>query len=188
MPEISCFIEKSTAGSKKIIFIKFKKYFIVQINTFTKPIIITFNTLKNIEYLFETYILSLVLTINTTELILYNNRYYIKAINMPTNGFLTTETNNNVYIGRKNLLNKSEPKRETSYKKIKKFIKLFNNYFKYCDPIELIVSFVNNEIDNTEDILAELENKVYIDNSIQLLTGIKKKYGKDIYDEIRKRF
>jgi hypothetical protein len=186
MPEISCFIERTVTGYNRIIFIKFEKYFRVQINEFTNPVIISYNTLKSIKYLFETYILSLVLTINTTELILYNNGYYINSIYMLTRGYFT-EINSNVYVGRKNLLNKCEPKRETSYKKIIKFIKLFNYYFSDYDPIDLMVSFVNDEIEDTEDLLAELEDKVYNDNAIRLLTGIKKKYGKDIYDEIRKR-
>ena len=88
-----------------------------------------------------------------------------------------------ISVGKKNPLNKSEPKRESSDKKIRKFIKNFNREFDRDDPIALITMFVEDEIENTNvnEILAEY----YKNNRISLLTGIKKKFGRDIYDMIR---
>jgi hypothetical protein len=90
---------------------------------------------------------------------------------------------NDVLLGTKNILNKCEPKRETSNKKIKKFIKFFNNLFENDEPITLIEKYLNAIITPAEN---ELNEGLHKNNTIRLLTGIKKKYGEDIYDQIRK--
>jgi transcription initiation factor IIE alpha subunit len=76
-----------------------------------------------------------------------------------------------IFIRKRNPLNKLEPKRETSLKKINKFDL----------PHTLIESEINIEQNEINRILL----KHYNDNIISLLTGIKKKYGRDIYDKIR---
>lgn len=144
MPEISCFYIKSNITiTTRIIFIKFDKYFIVRICDY-KQVILSFYTFMLIPYLFETYILSLILTQDTNKLV-KENEFWMKT------KFLWKRIKffnvyNDVIIGNKNLLNKCEPKRETSYKKIMKFIKQFNNEFRYDNPLEYINKFINYEI------------------------------------------
>jgi hypothetical protein len=183
MPEISCFyVNNRITITTRIIFIRFDKYFIVRVCNY-KQIILSYETFIKIPKLFETYILSLLLTEDNSKLIKVNVFWMKTKYLWKREKYLNMY--NDVIIGNKNLLNKCEPKRETSNKKIKKFIKQFNNEFRYDNSFEYIKKFINNEIKQTDEELNNLQIMVYKDNTISLLTGIKKKYGKDIYEIIR---
>jgi len=186
MPEISCFYIHFNHSPRQIVFVKFDNYFSVRLDP-SRPVIITLNTMSSIPYLFEMYMLSLLVTEDTQSVILMTEFRIIKTHMIRTKflykrrGFM--EGYRYISVGKKNPLNKSEPKRESSDKKIRKFIKNFNREFDRDDPIALITMFVEDEIENTNvnEILAEY----YKNNRISLLTGIKKKFGRDIYDMIR---
>jgi hypothetical protein len=177
MPEVSCFHIKNriTLGAK-IIFIKFEKYFILRVCNY-KQIILSFETFMKIPKLFEIYILSLLLTEHENKLWI-RTKYLWKR-----DTYLYMY--NDVLLGTKNILNKCEPKRETSNKKIKKFIKQFHYEFIYDNPLEYITKYINFEIRKTDEEIENLQIMVYKDNTIDILTGIRKKYGRDIYDVIR---
>jgi len=184
MPEFSCFYKKNNITiMTRIIFIKFEKYFIIRLCNY-KQIILSNETLMTIPKLFEIYVLSLLLTKDHSNLIKIMNGYWMKT------KFLWKQIKyldmyNYVRFGNKNLLNKCQPKRETSNKKIKKFIKQFNYEFRYDNPLEYINKFINYEIRKTDEELEKLQIMVYKDTTISILTGIRKKYGRDIYDVIR---
>ena len=84
-----------------------------------------------------------------------------------------------ISVGKRNPLNKSEPKRESSDKKIRKF----NREFNEDDPITLMSMLVEDEIENGN--VNEILTEYYKNKRISLLAGIKKKFGRDIYDMIR---
>jgi hypothetical protein len=172
-----------------IVFIKFDNYFIINHDR-NNIIIVSHETLVSIPNLFKIYILSLLVTEDTRNVIKTKTKYSNKIIytlpikyqNMP---LFFNETYKNVYIGKRNPLNKLEPKRESSLKKINKFIKNFNKTFEYDSPNTLIEKFIESEINIEQNEINKILLKHYNDNTISLLTGIKKKYGTDIYDKIR---
>lgn len=186
MPEISCFYIHFNRFPREIIFIRFEKYFIVWICNY-KKITLSYETFINIPKLFDMYVLSLLLTENTRESIKineiyksYNVQYWIRTKYL-WKGIYFCNYYENVYVNHRNLLNKCEPMRETSNKKIKKFIKQLNrNYLLFNTKgfIEQYMYKINIELN-------DLQVMIFINNTISILTGIKKKYGKDIYEIIR---
>ena len=186
MPEVSCFYIHFNRSPRQITFIKFDNYFSVCLDP-CKPIIITLDTMISIPYLFEIYMLSLLVTEDTRSVVLMTEFRIIKTHMIRIKFLYKRRGFMNGYryisVGKKNPLNKSEPKRESSDKKIRKFIINFNREFNEDDPIALMSMLVEDEIEetNVNEILAEYHKN----NQISLLTGIKKKFGRDIYDMIR---
>jgi len=182
MEEISCFYVHFTRAPCHITFTKFEKYFIVRLCNFNN-IALSIETFMDIPYLFDIYILSLFLTENTQQLHMLNGTksYYTKTRCLwkrmrICNGYEF------VHIDSRNLLNKREPLRQTSDKKIRKFVRNFNRIFEEDEPIEILRMSIYSIINEAEQ---ELEKGLDYNNKISLLTGIKKKYGMDIYDMIR---
>ena len=176
MTEISCF----NGSPRDFYFIKFEKYFIIRLYNYNK-IVLSYETFMKIPKLFDFYILSLFLTEDTRQLHILNGikmRYLWK-------GKSICDNSEYIHIYELNLLNKCEPKRETSNKKIRKFIKNFNRDFIYNNPMEYLSTFITDEVKKTNENIYKLQQLVYNDNTISLLTGIRKKYGNDIYDIIR---
>jgi len=183
MSEISCFYIHFNRTPMHITFIKFEKYFIVCLCN-DNAIAISFETFMKIPYLFDFYILSLFLTEDTQQLHIRNDTmgYYTKTRCLwkrmcICNGYEF------VHIDNRNLLNKREPTRETSNKKIRKFIKYFNRIFQEDDPIEILGRSIYPIINEEQQ---KLEKVLDYNNKISLLTGIKKKYGIDIYYIVRR--
>jgi len=180
MPEISCFYIHYNLTPDYIIFIKFEKYFIIYLSE-VLIITLSYDTFMKIPKLFDFYILSLVLTEDIHQLYKLYEKYTINTIHLWKRLYLCNKYKN-VYIHRKNLLNKCEPTRQSSNKKIKKFIKNLNRVFYNDKPIAIMEIYINKIIDNAE---SEMKEGIKLNNKISLLTGIKKKYGEDIYDQIR---
>ena len=186
MTEISCFFINLNNVANKIMFVKFDKYFIVKISS-TRQITLSIETFMSIQYLFEIYIISLILTKNTSEVKEYhygdNYEFVINVRFINDQLYYNSNYNDIFIIGKKNMLKKQPPTRESSFKKIRKFVKSFSTCFNRYYPIELLQYVIYDEIAKTETktVLVEL----YKNNTIQLLTGIKKKFGRDIYDSIR---
>ena len=190
LPEVTCCVYFYVKTSLNlIVFTKFDNYFIINHDR-NNIIIVSHETLVLLPNLFKIYILSLLVTEDTRNVIKTKTKYSNKIIytlpikyqNMP---LFFNETYKNVYIGKRNPLNKLEPKRESSLKKINKFIKNFNKTFEYDSPNTLIEKFIESEINIEQNEINKILLKYYNDNTISLLTGIKKKYGTDIYDKIR---
>ena len=181
MPEISCYYVHYRLASEYITFITYENYIIVRINEY-KMITLSNETFMKITRLFDFYILSLILVEDAQQFYKIDDNYCLMTIYLWERLYLTKDYRY-VYIHHKNLLNKRQPKRETSNKKIKKFIKFFNNLFENDEPITLIEKYLNAIITPAEN---ELNEGLHKNNTIQLLTGIKKKYSEDIYDQIRK--
>lgn len=190
LPEVTCCVYFYVKTSLNlIVFTKFDNYFIINHDR-NNIIIVSHETLVLLPNLFKIYILSLLVTEDTRNVIKTKTKYSNKIIytlpikyqNMP---LFFNETYKNVYIGKRNPLNKLEPKRESSLKKINKFIKNFNKTFEYDSPNTLIEKFIESEINIEQNEINKILLKHYNDNTISLLTGIKKKYGTDIYDKIK---
>lgn len=181
MTEISCFYIHLNRGDISLIFTKYNNYYLISIDR-SKSIILSYKTFMKIPFLYEIYILSLLLTENTQEMRKINNNYIISTKKL-YKGRIFNDHYDDVIVGNKNPLNKNEPTRESSYKKIKKFAKRFEREFENYYPFELIDMFIYDEIYNTQ--IPYILEEYYHANTIQLLTGIKKKYGRDIYDIIR---
>jgi hypothetical protein len=185
----SCVYLYLRTGLNLIVFTKFDNYFIINHDR-KNTITVSHETLVSIPNLFKMYILSLLVTEDTRNVVKMKTKYFnyirytllIKYQNKP---MIFNETYKNVYIGKRNPLNKLEPKRESSLKKINKFIKNFNKTFEYDSPNTLIEKFIESEINIEQNEINKILLKHYNDNTISLLTGIKKKYGTDIYDKIR---
>jgi hypothetical protein len=120
MTEISCVHINLSRGDSSLIFIKYNKYYLIYNYAYKKTIILSYKSLMTIPLLYEIYIISLLLTENTQEIKKINNKYTIS-----TRKFHKRIKINSYYdiveVSYKNPLNKQEPKRESSCKKIKKF-------------------------------------------------------------------
>ena len=179
MTEISGFYVRNGNYAKDFIFIKFEKYFIIYIEGY-KKIILSYETFMNIPYLFDLYIISLILVEDLH--IIYHKKhigYNIKNKLILLDTLFTDLHHEYVYLSLKNLLNKCEPKRQSSNKKIRKSIKNLNRDFETSNPKELIERYIST-------IINETDKKInYYNTTFCVLTGIRKKYGEDIYDQIR---
>ena len=143
--EISCFyIYYNHQTPVNITFIKYNKYFkILFLNK--KPIILLFKEFMQIPRLFEWYILSLMTTKEINK-VYYNddNKKYGIYSQMNWRRYYFKDDYELIYLenhSNKNPLKSQEPKRQSSIKKIKKFVKAYNYYLNinYLEkPFELL--------------------------------------------------
>jgi hypothetical protein len=195
MPEVSCFfIDYSTIYPHQIIFVKFDNYFMISLNPYPcNSVILSKATMMSIPHLFEMYILSLLATRDTQSLKLkkplmrtttirkkyiIETKFFYRII-----GDYKNYSYEKVSVGHKNLLNKNEPKRESSNKKISKFVKHFNLEINKNDPISMMKILIQHQ---TQDIKEMIIVEQHRNDVIRLLTGIRKKFGQDVYDMVRK--
>ena len=120
-----------------------------------KPIVLSYSSLISYPDLFQFYILSLLLTENTQKLDkyinLYINEFFIKTtVLFSIDDFM--DDYSTICISNTNLLNKNEPLRQSSNKKINKFIKNFNRIYSSIDPNYLINIYINKQINLTGSI------------------------------------
>ena len=148
---ISCFYINSYRQPINITFIKYEDYFkILFLNN--KPIIISIQQFMKIPKLFEWYILSLVATYDN-NIIKKNNEYGILTQEYSKDEYFTSSYDL-IYLekhSKKNPLKSQKPKRQSSVKKIKKFIKAYNYYLnngEYDTPLYLLNDLINTNISN----------------------------------------
>jgi len=128
MIEISCYYIHTDDEPSFIVFIKYEKYFKVLLNSY-RCIILSNDTFANIPNLNEYYLLSLFTTCKINDVELYNNKM-IMMVKLDWKKIRYTDHYYDVAVNMKrDPFSSKEPKRETSNKKIKKFIKNFNRYF-----------------------------------------------------------
>lgn len=146
MTDISCIYSSSRYDEILMIFVKFSNFITVHLYGCNK-ITLKFETFINIPMLYDLYIISLLLTENTKKLDItnFNDKYYLNVeslynFNYYKHPYLPID------IGNKNLLLKQNPKRETTSKKLRKFIKHLNFKFSNVDQKAIIISYITSSL------------------------------------------
>jgi len=189
MVEISCYYNHYNRAPILLVFIKYNNFMKIKIDN-NKPIILDLNTFMEIPLLFEFYILSLLCTKNYTDITYDNNEhtYKIQSIKYWKHLYFNNHYDMISIYYKRNPLNMQEPKRQTSSKKINKFVFQFRNLL-LKNPIDLINQFILSACYDTLVIVDNYERfKRYnkYNEDIKLLTAIKSNYGTDIYSHIVK--
>ena len=142
MTDISCIYSSSRYDEVLMIFVKFSNFITVHLYGCNK-ITLKFEVFVNIPMLYDLYVISLLLTENTKKLDTtdFNDKYYLNVaslynFNYYEHPYLPID------IGNKNLLLKKNPKRETTSKKLRKFIKHLNFNFSDVDRKTIISSYI----------------------------------------------
>jgi len=198
--EVSCVYFDYNYKQEPIIFIfiKYDRFIKIKYGNENKSIIIKIENLKKNKLLFNFYILSILITNNISKNYEISSFYgicsydkynfvdfektWLKISNYDKFSFIEFEK-----IWVKNHFLSQEPKKETSIKKQKKFIKMINNYYDYgdiTDPIYLInifQEFLLNKYTNEIKKIIEYENKIYL---LSCIRG----FNRDIYSNIKKFF
>lgn len=184
MIEVSMYYIHSNRNPRYIAFVKYEKFIKVIISSY-RSIILSIDAFMSIQYLFEFYLLSL-LTTEHLDKINYEKNNIECSISVQVDWKRLYFSNNyrDIVISelKKNPLNSKEPKRQTTDKKIKKFIKNFNENFDH-EPLYSMQLLIDTRCHDSINLVEK-----YIENekNISIFTGIKKKYGKDIYESILK--
>jgi hypothetical protein len=192
MVEISCFYNHFNTEPISIIFIKFECFIQVILNN--KAIILTNLELVSNNRLFQLFKLSLLCTEDTSYILSYyindnlvhgiSTQWYWKNMGF-TDYYGVVELK---YNYKRNLFNKQEPKRASSPKKIRKFMKLFNSFYiidKMKAPNQLIREYYSFELLDLCEYFKHYIEYNKNNKQIQLLTSILHNYGRDIYHSIR---
>lgn len=170
MEEISCYYYHANYFPRHIVFIKYENYFKIYLSTY-RWIILSKNTFMKIPNLFEYYLLSLLTTENIDEI--KNNKIILK-VEFNWKGLYFTDYYDDVEIK----INKNSI-RETSDKKIKKFIKNFKKNFN--SPLFEISKLILSRT-KKEEIEIDRYNKY--NKKIRTLIYLKKKFDDDIAEII----
>jgi hypothetical protein len=184
MTEISCFNHHNLSDPVTFIFYKYEKYIRICLNN--KTIILSLSQLAFYKDLFNYYLISLLVTEDTKKIIVY--KYYSE--NKTYQGIYTMrywkdirllDTYQIIKIEKPKLIKSQEPKRSTSSKKIRKFMRNFELYKNEVikNPIDIFNEFYMNE---TQDIYRNYE----YEKKIEILLNIRHTFGYDIYSSIRK--
>jgi hypothetical protein len=195
MVTISTFHNHFSRRPVNFIFIQFEQFIKINLNDNLndKSVILTNEQLVSNSTLFQIFKLSLLCTEDNTRIqistingfIIYGiySRWYWKYSNF-INYYRFTELYN---TNTRNPLHAQEPKRASSNKKIRKFIKFVNvcinlrikgsdvlirEYYDY--ELNILVNYFNRYIEHNQN-----------NRQIKMLTQIKKNYGIDIYNLIR---
>jgi hypothetical protein len=190
MASISCFYVHYNRDPINIIFVKYQNFIKIYLND--KSVILTIQQLVSIRNLFQIYLVSLLLTEDTSRISIdienYRNIYGVSTIRYWKNIGLTS--NYEVIMLEKspfkNPLNADEPKRSTSLKKIKKFLKMFNKYYdeKYIMDVKKI--FDEYYLMETTQVFNYFQRYIEHEKKIEMLSVILHNYGKDVYSAVRK--
>jgi len=142
MVQITCYNLVNTIKPEedtKLIFIRYEKFFKIILND--RSIIVAVDEIAYNAHLYGYYILSIILTEKSTNDIKEKN-YKIPVIYDMNMRYFANDYN--YVIMHKNPLNSKEPKRNTSYKKINKFMRLMNHYLP-TSPSQIIDDYIRQE-------------------------------------------
>ena len=196
LPSISCFYVHRNYLPTNFTFIRFEKFVKVILNS--RAVIMTFEQLAGNFKLFKIYKLSLLLTTDTSQIassadvavngkLMYGviTQQYWKSIRLSSYDELTLLEK----APFRNPLNASEPKRESSGKKLNKFQKLFDRIeteglFKAPDVI--LAEFIEMEAGDALRYFRRHIRKIEHEKKITMLSGILHKYGRDVYHCVNK--
>lgn len=191
---ISCFYVHYNRNEVNFTFVRFEKFIKVILND--RSVILTNEQFVSNNKLFQIYILSLLCTEDSStiqmEQINIKRGRTIDSYGVLTkiNWKLMYFTNDYRFIPLKKLfinnpLNMEEPKRATSMKKVRKFLKLLNgNIADLMDePDKIINDFYRHE---SEEVIDYLES--YISYNVQTIAlhSIIQKYGSDVLTSVSK--
>ncbi len=192
LPSISCYYMHYNRQPYNFTFIKFEKFVKVLLNE--RVVVMNFKQLAENTKLFKIFQLSLLLTKDTTQIstlvdettgaVMYGvvTQWYWKYLRI--SGFEEfTVLEKSPY---KNPLKSCEPKRESSGKKIKKFLKLFNSkdvVNKMKDPDAVFLEFFQKE---SADIYEYFRRYIEHERKVEMLSVILHNYGRDVYSCVRK--
>ena len=191
---ISCFYVHYNRNEVNFTFVRFEKFIKVILND--RSVILTNEQFVSNNKLFQIYILSLLCTEDSStiqiEQINIKRGRTVDSYGVLTkiNWKLMYFTNDYRFIPLKKLfinnpLNMEEPKRATSMKKVRKFLKLLNgNIADLMDePDKIINDFYRHE---SEEVIDYLES--YISYNVQTIAlhSIIQKYGSDVLTSVSK--
>jgi len=149
-----------------------------------RKIVIAIENLKKYQKLFQFYILSLLLTKNSNKISTFDDRYKVYGV------FCEKIGSHLLFNGRyefimldnyhKNPLITQEPKRETSIKKLKKFLKMMDEYFVTdINSFKLTELYLRKTILNTNIYkIIEYEKEIEILSCIRCV-------NRDVYSAIK---
>lgn len=189
MTEFSCFYIHYNRNPVNFTFIKYEKFMKIMLQD--RTIVIEFQNLKNYKILFDFYILSLLCTENTSKIdYMYDEMdetiiYGISTEKIWKYLYFYGKYDNIILEKKrcKNPLLSKEPKKETSLRKIKKVIKMIDNYYitgHIKDPLTTIKLYQENLLEITAmNKIIEYEKRIY------LLCCIKN-FNNDIYMNIKR--
>jgi hypothetical protein len=183
MVEISCFHIHFNREPINFTFIKYEKF--MKIIFQGRMIVILINNLKNYDKLYQFYILSLLCTEDVSKIKFVNYHYSISTLRY-WKYLAYCDDYDNIRIDRdfmKNPFLSQEPKRETSIKKQKKLLKMFDTYYNnqtFRHPSYYINNFIIKKIaeTNIEDVI-QYEKEIYL---LSCIRGV----NRDIYSTIKK--
>lgn len=159
MIQITCYYLVDIINPEKdimLIFIKYEKFFKIILND--RSIIISINDIIYNQHLYGYYILSVILTEKCTNI--SNDKGYNIPVIYDMNLRYFMNNYNNVILY-KNPLNSKEPKRNTSQKKINKFMKQLVNYLP-TKPSKIIDDYINQQFLLPYSEIYELEKYLKI--------------------------
>ena len=171
--EVSCFyLNNNIYESINFTFIKYEKF--MKICVQEKVITILIEKLKHYEIFYNIYILSLLCSKDTSQIC----QIIDEEINCIKYGVLTKKNWNGFYFYKdydvislesnsfRNPFLSREPKRETSFRKQNKVLKLIRNFPEFTifpNSFSLIDMFISDNIKDTEIIkLINYEKKIYL--------------------------
>lgn len=187
MVEISCYYIHSNRNTRYMVFIRYDKYMKILLSSY-RTIILSIEDFMKIPHLFEYYLLSIFLTENVNKITYeydnYNKKEFILSVekNWKEMYFLDYYSLISIIEIKRNPFNSQEPKKQTSSKKINKFIKNFYKDFD-IDPIYILMKLLDLRCIESKNIIDEFQKK---EKYVNIFTGIKKGYGIDVYNEIIK--
>jgi hypothetical protein len=191
--EISCYHIHANRSPKTITFTRFNNFIKVCISSY-RTVTLTEKDLIEIPYLFEYYLLSLVITGDTSKVIFNEDRADDNHGDEPFKYAVSTEIDwkrmyftgyyTDVFLNISHDPFKSqEPKRKTSDKKIRKFIKNFLKDYGSYDPIMIMQNLIFSKCVESNAIVEKLTETV---KNETILDKIKILYGQDIFECISK--
>ena len=217
MIEASCYYihYRHYTSSKLITFIRYDEFMKIYLND-NKPVILYYNDILNDEKLFQYYFISLILTKDKTKVYkltsLIDDDDYDSLNNIKNKELLTIIAHydwkrmhyitniRDTILFKKDPFKKNKPKRVSSDKKIRKFIKKFNEFYEFNkesnthyfpnepDNLDLFDSYLYKEfIADLDEIECDIErelNFIYKIKKIALLLGSEYKIPIDIVRKI----
>ena len=167
-------------------FIKYDKFIKIKYGDENKSIIIRIENLKKHKLLFQYYIASLLCSFNYTEI--NEDGYNIFSASSTINFWIIHTINLKFKKKEFNqILYSQEPKRETSIKKQKKFLKILNYHIKIGileNPLIILEKIVELYLDFIKDLeyqIIDYENKIYFLSCVR-------SFNRDIYSTFKEIF
>ena len=192
--EISCYHIHANRSPKTIAFTRFNNFVKVSISSY-RTVTLAMKDLVEIPHLFEYYLLSLVITGDTSKVVhsehMNTEHYhgeepfkYAVSTEIDWKRMYFTGYYTDVYLNiSRDPFKSQEPKRKTSDKKVRKFVKNFLNDYHSYDPTAILRELIFAKCAEGNQIAEKLKETV---KNETILHKIKILYGEDIFECISK--